>query len=224
MRHLIHRSCRIALCFAAAVGCGALRPRASDDTPPARARPLPVPLGGDTPLLIDGRFAADEWRDALAVPFGDGDTLLVKQVHGHVFLGVHSGRTYPTYVDLFLRDGAGALYNLHASLQTGERALTGTAWTDRDPPTAWGNERDWSANVSKFRSDASRPRDRPTTPADFQPQDGREFQLRRARFAGARWRLRVELRDLGGGGHPDVVYPAGTTRYSEDGWAVLVLP
>ncbi|MDF1502230.1 hypothetical protein [Roseisolibacter sp. H3M3-2] len=192
----------------------------------AGAQPtLRVPARPPVPVLIDGRFAPGEWDDAARAAVGPLDTLLVKEHAGHLYLGVVTARAHPVYVDLFVRDGGGALHNLHASMQLGERRLAAgdTTWTDARPATRWGNEVDWTANESKLRPDRPRAPGAPLDTSHLFPQRGREFQIRRARFPGARWRVRVELRDLAGR-EPDLVVPAGSTRRDPDGWLTLALP
>lgn len=184
---------------------------------------LRVPTVAGPPVLVDGRFSPGEWDGARGVPIAPGDTLLLRQARGHVFIGVRTARPYPTYVDLFLRDGEGRVYNLHASMQTGERELTGAEWTDTRPATRWGNEDGWIANVSKRVPERLQDRTMPAPKEFFFPSQGREFQILRSRFRGERWSVRVEVRDLGGGGAPDVVYPAGSSREAPAGWAVLEL-
>lgn len=184
---------------------------------------LRVPAVAAPPVLVDGRFSPGEWAGARRVPIAEGDTLLLRQAQGHVFIGIRTARPYPTYVDLFLRDGEGRVHNLHASMQTGERELPDTLWTDMRPATRWGNENGWIANVSKRLPERLQDRTMPAPKEFFFPSEGREFQLLRSRFPGSRWSVRVELRDLGGGGAPDVVYPARSTRTAPAGWAVLEL-
>lgn len=175
-----------------------------------------VPKGGD-PVLIDGRFSADEWRDAKEITFGSSATLYVKQFKNHVFIGVKSAAGTPRYVDLFLLDSENRIYNLHASMQIGERFLSGNLWTDEKPPWRWGNHTDWIASEAKINSDKNK--DLPLAERFF-PYDGTEFQIRRSRFPGKLWRIRIEIRDFAGQ-LPDIVFPSDAGRKEIEKWAVL---
>jgi hypothetical protein len=220
----MRRSLPRAVVGAALLLVPALAAAQSADAPAVRVpATLRVPGGAAMPVLVDGRFAAGEWDDARRVAVGPSDTLLLKEHRGHVYVGVIAARPFPVYVELFLRDGSGTLHHLHASMQLGERTLVDTAWTDASPRTLWGNESDWTANESKFRPDRRRPNPAVVDTGDVFPQRGREFQLRRSRFVGTRWQVRLEVRDFGGR-VPDLVVPAGSHRKSFDGWLTLELP
>lgn len=169
-----------------------------------------------SPILIDGMFSKDEWQDARTVKVNDSVTLLFKQFKGHVFIGVKTDTPYPAYVDMFLQTENNELYNLHASMQIGERRLTGDSWTDREPAWRWGNHVGWIANESKY--DQTKDRSLPDKEKVF-PFEGREFQLLRSRFAGKIWKLRVEVR----GSTEDVVYPVNSQRTETASWLILRL-
>jgi hypothetical protein len=180
---------------------------------------LKVPQGNGTPVMIDGKFSDGEWQDAAVKEIAPSIHLYLKQYKGNVFLGLKATTPFKAYVDLFLCPEAGKLFNLHASMQLGERVLSGNDWTDTEPPTQWGNETDWTASRSKF--DPLKDRELPVTERLF-PYDGKEFQLRRARFKGRRWRVRIEVRDLAGT-HPTIAFPSNSERFKTDRWAVLNL-
>jgi hypothetical protein len=184
-----------------------------DDTPVIR-----VPRATATPVLLDGQRSPGEWDDARVVPI-DGDvSLLVRQHGGHVYLAVATGTRVPRPVDLFLHDASGRTHVLHASMQIGERALPDTLWTDTTPAWRWGNHVDWIANEAK--QDALQPRERPFSARLF-PAELTEFQIRRIRFPGREWRVRVEV-----GAFPGTdgayLFPAGASRDPAT-WAVLQL-
>jgi hypothetical protein len=177
---------------------------------------IKVPEGRGNPVLIDGMFSRDEWQDAATVKVNDSVTLYLKQFRGHVFIGVKTATSYPAYVDMFLLAGGNELYNLHASMQIGERTLTGKAWTDGEPSWRWGNHVGWIANEAKY--DSTKDRTLPDKEKVF-PYEGKEFQLLRSRFTGKQWRMRVEVR----GATPDIVFPAESERLNTARWLVLQL-
>src|SRR4028119_876642 len=146
-----------------------------------------VPEGHGNPVLIDGIFSRDEWQDAATVKVNDSVTRYFKQFRGHVFIGVKTATSYPAYVDMFLLIGSNELYNLHASMQIGERTLTGNAWTDGEAPWRWGNHVGCIANETKY--DSIKDRSLPDKEKVF-PYEGKEFQLLRSRFTGKQWRMR----------------------------------
>lgn len=178
-----------------------------------------VPATTGSPIMIDGNFSPDEWRDALVIPASASVKIYVQQVKGHVFIGIRKETGPPVYVDLFLVTGESRLHNLHASMQLGERLLSGDKWTDTEPATSWGVHHDWTANEAK--SDPKRDRNLPIAER-LLPADGVEFQLRRSRFSGKQWQVRIEVRDFVGKA-PDIVFPPNSTRTSPAHWAVFSL-
>jgi hypothetical protein len=171
------------------------------------------------PILIDGKFSPDEWRDASIIPVAPSVALYVQQVRGHVYLGVKGEEAKPFYVDVFLLTGTKSLYNLHASMQVGERLLAGDAWTDTDPPIVWGNHVDWIANEAK--PDPRKDQSLPMTQRLY-PRQGVEFQLRRSRFPGSEWRIRIEIRDFAGE-RADIIFPSDSIRMDTSHWMILHL-
>jgi hypothetical protein len=182
----------------------------------APAQVIKVPEVNSTPILIDGNFGQDEWRGAVVVKATDAIILYFKQFKGHVFIGVKTDTSYPAYVDMFLLARSNELYDLHASMQIGERLLTGNSWTDREPAWRWGNHVGWIANEAKW--DSTKDRSLPDKEKMF-PFEGREFQLLRSRFSGEEWRLRVEVR----GSTEDIVFPSKSERTNTSGWATVRL-
>jgi hypothetical protein len=104
-------------------------------------------------------------------------------------------------------------------MQIGERLLTGNSWTDSEPAWRWGNHIDWIASEAKI--DPHKDRDLPLAER-FIPYDGMEFQLRRSRFGGKQWRVRVEVRDFTGR-LSDIIFPGGSERRNASRWTILNL-
>jgi hypothetical protein len=183
----------------------------------AASDPIRVPRGGSTPVLLDGQLSPGEWDDALAVPMDGSMRLLLKQVEGHVFLAVATGTRVPRPVDVYLQDDAGRIHQLHASAQIGERLLADTLWAVTEPAWRWGNHVDWIANEAK--ADGTQPPERALSERLF-PADGTEYQIRRARFPGSRWRVRVEVASFSNEGVH--IFPADASRDPAT-WAVVEL-
>lgn len=176
---------------------------------------IPSPPPGAREMQADGRIAPGEWGDATVTVLPCG-MLLAKQVGDRVWFAIVPDARHATYVDVFLQDGTGAVHNLHASLQWGERVVAGTEWTDREPATRWGRPTEWGANRIEW---AAGGREQPeATRASFGPYEAHEFWVSRGRFAGATWRVRIEVRDFAGKA-PDAVFPAGSSRYDPSGWS-----
>lgn len=180
---------------------------------------IQVPHVPARPVLLDGQLRADEWGDATEVTIARGARLRLKQSQGHVYLAVQVEGATPRPVDLYLLTEDGALHQLHASMSIGERKLEGSTWTDMSPPWRWGNHVDWMANEAK--QDSLKPSSLPFSARLF-PADGVEFQIRRARFPGKRWRVLVEVNQFPGT-EGSFVFPSGADKKSPAGWAVLHL-
>ena len=182
-----------------AFGAGAI-----STTSAAELAAVRVPSG--KPVLPDGKCAPQEWSDARAVSLAEGARLSVKQAGDFVFLCVHFPRPALSGLDLYLVPADGKLYNLHASAKLGERLLQNGAW----PEWTWWTHTGWTANV--MRVDSWEPR-------SFLPDEAKEIQIRRDRFAGSTWRVRIEIQ-----GDFTASFPPGTSALKSDGWLALELP
>lgn len=185
----------------------------------AELRVLVVPPGA-VELFPDGQLRASEWDGAELTPLPGGGMLMAKQVGSRVWLAIVPDATYATYVDLFLEDGEGTVHNLHASLQWGQRTVSGSDWTDREPATEWGLPAHWLANRIAWAPGGREAAE--VTRASFLPYEGHEFWISRSRYPGRSWRLRIEVRDFAGE-KPDAVFPAESNRFDPRGWLVLRL-
>lgn len=166
--------------------------------------------------VADGKFDREkEWAGAQVLEAGRGVTVLLKQGDGMVAIGVVTGCEFPAYVDLFVETRDGVIWNLHASMQQGERTVAGRGWDDRNPATRWGRQKDWKVNTRRPLKE--RANDDPLTKASFPPAEGYEFVIERAKLDGGAKRLRVEVRDFTGKA-ADIVFPAGSSRFEPGGW------
>jgi hypothetical protein len=189
---------------------------------------IDVPQGDGDPVMLDGRFSPGEWDDAREVVVDDSVRLYVKQYRDHVFIGLRTPWSMLATTDLFVQAEPGVVYNLHASAQLGERRLTDTLWTDWEPAWHWGNAVDWYANELRFdrlvadsilRADSTFDRTRLRFRTTY-AYDGYEFQIRRSRFPGREWRIRVEARATVPN-QTDRVFPRASTRHQPATWTVL---
>lgn len=178
--------------------------------------PIRVPHALPRAVLLDGKMDPEEWEGSLDVPVAGPIRLSFLDAGGYLLVGVLTEGRAPRPVDLFVQDSSGAVHQLHASAAIGERLLADTLWTDTDPAWRWGNHVDWMANEAKV--DSWRPPELLLGERMF-PSDGVEFQIRRSRFSGTRWRLRVEIGTFPGT-EGTFVFPATATRDPAT-WAVL---
>ena len=180
--------------------------------------PVRVPASTTAEIIPDGKIDRMEWVHATQVDLGQGVTLRIKADFDHVALALQSnGRRY---TDVYLALGDGTVLNLHASMQTGERKLTGTAWTDTSPAWTWGNNTRWQASTVKPKPNADE--NRPFA-EQVMPFDGQELLIERAMSRANTWTVRIEVRDFTGT-DADAIWPATSSRFDTTGWATIVLP
>jgi hypothetical protein len=184
----------------------------------ALAAEFRLPLATTAEIHPDGKISGPEWSSAKRLELGSGVTVLALADAEFVALAVNS-RGF-RYTDIFLARSDGKTLNLHASMQTGERLLTGTEWTDSEPAWQWGNNVRWQASTVKRRDGAST--DDPFS-KQVLPFDGQEFLLDRKMAANGVLVVRIEARDFMGE-KPDVVHPEPSSRFDAGNWLKLVLP
>jgi hypothetical protein len=179
-----------------------------------------IPATMTAEIATDGRIAGPEWSDAKRIDMGEGVSVLIKADTENVAIAVKNAARGPQYTDLFIADAKGQVWNLHASMNVGERKLEGSAWTDAEPAYVWRNNATWFANavVKKDNADEAAP-----FVKQVKAFEGQEFLIARSQFPGNAWRLRIEVRDFAGG-KPDLVYPATSDRYDTGGWTTITLP
>lgn len=165
-------------------------------------------------VTVDGSLDVSEWQGSQRIELTNGATLWLKQTPAHVCFAVEPGEASPRYVDVFIADRAGALHNLHASMQVGERTLPERRWTDESPETNWGKTTGWTANAATTLD----PETHAPSIEQVAPFDGYEFVIDRAVLSP--WRIRVEVRDFHGEAR-DIVWPAQSRRTDIATWAVL---
>ena len=190
------------------------------------AGPVVVPEGNGAPVITDGLFSPGEWDDARRIPLSEAVELRVKQYRGVVFIGVR-GLGTSTMIgpsDLFLAVPGGQIHQLHRSAQLGEVVLppTGAA-----PPFRFGLTLDWYANEERRDAEEfQRLQKEGKTPfevirATSYPSDGIEFAIRRSKFAGRVWLMRLTASVLAGDTPGMLTYPAGTAERTPEGWLEL---
>jgi len=192
---------------------------------PASVDPVMVPEGNGVPVITDGLFSPGEWDDALRIALNETVELRLKQYRGVVFIGVHGlDTTYIGPSDLFLAVPGGPIHQLHRSAQLGEIVLppTGTA-----PPFRFGLTPDWYANEERRDMvEAGRLEKEGKTPFDIiratsYPSNGIEFAIRRSKFPGQRWLMRLVASVLAGDKPGMLVHPTAAAERTTEGWMEL---
>jgi hypothetical protein len=167
-----------------------------------------VPRG--KPALIDGRFSADEWRDATEVSAPDGTRFYFKQSGDHVFVCLRYPKETLGAVDLYLAPADKKLYTLHASAKLGERTLQGSAWKDWAVNWPWWEISGWYASVLKPTNSRTNP---------FLADEAKEFQISRQRFTGRQWQVMFDI----GSPPDDTVFPNIADKLKSETWIKLKL-
>jgi hypothetical protein len=186
---------------------------------------ITVPEGNGAPVITDGIFSPGEWDDAARLALSPTVELRVKQYRGVVFIGVRgTGSASVGPSDLCLAVPDGPIHQLHVSAQLGEIVLPPTG---EAPPFRFGLTTDWYANEQRRdMREAERLEKEGKSPIEIitatsYPSDGIEFAIRRAKFPGPRWLMRLGVSVLADGKPGWLVHPAGAAERATQGWQVL---
>lgn len=155
-------------------------------------------------VSVDGQLNVAEWQGAQRIDLSGGVVLWMIQGPAHLCMAVETREAGRRDVDILISDSAGAIHNLRAGDQVGERVLSGTRWTADNPATNWGQTTGWGANAAS---------------ADPAAYEGYEFVIERAPLPRP-WRMRVEVSDPEGDAR-DSVWPAQSRRNDIRSWALL---
>lgn len=159
-------------------------------------------------ILIDGKCKAEEWGDAAEVTAPKDYRLYFKKTDDYVFICVKPPQERSFSVDLYLSPADGKMFTLHVSAKLGERVLEGDKWKEWTVDWNWWEVDDWWANVLRASDFEKRV---------FLPHQAIEFQIRRKRFGGERWRVML---DVSGG---SLIFPANASNIRRDTWLELDL-
>ncbi len=159
------------------------------------AQSVVVPTGNGVPVMTDGIFTPGEWDDALLIALGETLELRVKEYRGVVFIGLR-GPAGIGPADLFLSVPGGPVCQLHRSAQLAEAVVPSDGGLP--PLRKFGFSPDWYANELRWDiEEAERQGKAGKTPLEAMraasyPSDGIEFAIRRSKFPGDRWLIRLE--------------------------------
>ncbi len=163
-------------------------------------------------MEIDGFLNLDEWQDSKIINMSEDNTLYLCQSEEFLFIGIKHNEEIRRYVDLYLENDAIGTINLHASMQLGERNLTGQ-WSDTAPGWNRGNNTDWNANTVSFTSGSLQG----SFLESLKDYQGHEFQISKKRLIKNQFKLRIEVRDFDGEAE-DIQFPSTSTRVESTGW------
>lgn len=202
-----------------------------DDAPPRQvAKPavtgaVAVPVGNGAPVITDGIFSPGEWDDALRMELNEAVTLHLKEYRGVVFIGVRGQGTAgigPS--NLFLAVPGGPIEKLHVSAQLSENVLPATG---AEPSARFGLTTDWYANeLRRDMVESARLEKEGKSPIDViratsYPSDGIEFAIRRSKFPGQRWLMRLLASAIIGDKPGMLAYPTAAAEKTTEGWLEL---
>ncbi len=176
--------------------------------------------------MIDGRIETSEWEDAAAISIDPENVLLIKEDRFYYYMALKSELPKPLYVDMFFQLGDSVI-NIHASTQLGDRTLRDTSWTDSEPETRWGHNRDWIANTVKFDAHTIAKLRQENFQGNiyantYMPYDGMEFQFSKRSWPLDKSLVRIEIRNMtGSDGFESVIFPASSQRKQSSGWYTL---
>ena len=192
---------------------------------PAGATPVTVPEGSCAPVITDGIFSPGEWEDALPVALNNSVTLYLKDCRGVAFIGVRGNS--PAGIgpsELYLAVPGGEIHKLHVSAQLYEAVPTAAG---PQPKPRFGLTPDWYANeLRRDMEEAARLEKEGKGPIDIiratsYPSDGIEFAIRRSKFPGQRWLMRLWASAFVEGKPGMLSYPPSAAERTTDGWLEL---
>ncbi len=211
--------------FAVILVCGLLALPAHEQQPVSEervvavvAQSLVVPTGNGVPVMTDGIFTPGEWDDALLIPLCETLELRVKEYRGIVFIGLR-GPAGIGPADLFLSVPGGPIRQLHRSAQLAEAIVPPSGGLPAlrkfgFSPDWYANELRWDIEEAERQGKAGKMPLEAMSAASY-PSDGIEFAIRRSKFPGERWLMRVEGTAFLTPGTPAVlIYPPDAGKES----------
>jgi hypothetical protein len=198
----------------------------ANPAPQTTPAPVTVPQGSGAPVITDGMFTPGEWDDALRIGVNDGVTLLIKEWRGVVFVGVRGEGGHgigPSELSLAVPNGP--IEKLHVSFALGQVVLPATG---AEPKMRLGFTTDWYANELRRDEDevARLMKEGQKSPLEVMkatsyPSEGIEFAIRRSKFPGQVWLMRLWASAFVAGKPGMVTYPSAAVERTTDGWLEL---
>ncbi len=198
-------------------------------TRPARVDSITIPQSNGDPVITDGIFTPGEWYDAVRIPVAKTVTLHLKRLRDVIFVGVRGqGPIGIGPSELSISVPGGLIRKLHVSAQLGEIVVPASG---PEPRFRFGLTTEWYANeLRRDMEEAARLEKQGKSPIEIifatsYPSDGIEFAIRRSKFPGQRWLLRLLASAMTDDGKPgSTVYPPGVPERVTDGWLELHFP
>jgi hypothetical protein len=186
-----------------------------------------VPESNGAPVITDGIFSAGEWDDALRIALSETVELYLKHYRGVVFVGVRGLNATRAGIgpsELFLAVPGGQINKLHVSAQLYEAVLPQTG---KEPPPRFGLTSDWYANeLRRDMVESQRLEKEGKSPLEIiratsYPSDGIEFAIRRSKFPGQCWLMRLWASALVGNEPGMLTYPTAAAERTTEEWLRL---
>ena len=176
-----------------------------------------ISLKSNINIQIDGLFNEQDWKDAKLVNITDSTMLYLMQNNTELYLGIRNRDSVSRYVDLYIDNDSNGTINFHASMQLGERLLSGN-WNDTIPAWSWGNNDQWYANKVVIINN----NENISFQESLKPYEGYEFKISKRKIIGKDIRIRIEIRDFEGKAD-DIIFPLNSKRMNEENWYSLKL-
>ncbi len=151
-------------------------------------------------ILANGFFALGEWDDAAALEPAEGLVIYTRWDDRYLYLGIRTGESSHTGLDLFLAGAADRQLHLHVSSALAEATMVDGTWSEQ----VWEGNRRWVANkIGLYQDEDGRRSSEP---------EGFEFQIDREMLMGEELHLALHLK------RPERELPSAADREAFRDW------
>lgn len=185
---------------------------------------VPMLSTATSSIQVDGIFDEAAWNQALVHHISDSVDLLVFQNTENVFIGIKSLSDYQrTSTDLYLQNENFGPYNLHSSMQLGERNYAQNTWKTDVNPYKWGNNEGWTANIFQWNEEVRESRSLHIIEKLLYSQ-GQEYIISKDKIPGDYLNLDIKINVIALDNQAlPIAYPEGSTETDPTSWLRLEL-
>lgn len=175
-------------------------------------------------IKADGIFDEPAWDDAIVHHISDSVDLLVFQNNEDVFIGIKSLSDYQrTSTDLYLQNENFGPFNLHSSMQLGERNYSSGTWKTDVNPYKWGNNEGWTANIFQWNEEVRESRSLHIIEKLLYSQ-GQEYVITKEKIPGDYLNLDIKINVIALDNQAlPITYPEGSVETDPTTWLKLEL-